>query len=57
MVSYDNVLSPSGSIVFSGFFTGDVDLMSDHIKNQGWEIKSVLERNGWACIICGKPAK
>jgi ribosomal protein L11 methyltransferase len=57
MSAYNNVLAPSGSIVFSGFFSGDVDLMSEHITNQGWQVKSVLNRNGWACIICGKPAK
>lgn len=55
MKTYDSVLAPSGHIIFSGFFTGDVEVMSENIHSLGWKIESVLERNGWACIICGKP--
>ncbi len=57
MPTYDKVLSLSGTIVFSGFFTGDVVQMSNHINKLDWSIDKVLERNGWACIICGKTAK
>ena len=57
MPIYDKVLSHSGTIVFSGFFTGDVDQMKEQINKLDWTIVKVLERNGWACIICGKTAK
>ncbi len=56
MTSYNSVLEPGGTIVFSGFFTVDVPFMKEHIEGMGWTIDNVLERNGWACIICGKTA-
>jgi ribosomal protein L11 methyltransferase len=55
MATYDTVLACGGKIVFSGFFTGDVGLMSKSISDRKWSIDEVLERDGWACIICGKP--
>ena len=56
MPNYNSVLEPGGTIVFSGFFTGDVPFMKEHIEGVGWAIDNVLDRNGWACIICGKTA-
>ncbi|MEC7654298.1 MAG: 50S ribosomal protein L11 methyltransferase [Bacteroidota bacterium] len=56
MSSYNQVLKQGGSIVFSGFFSGDVEIMKIKIQALNWTITSTLERNGWACIICGKPA-
>ena len=56
MPAYNKVLNPGGTIVFSGFFAGDVPIMKEHIEGLGWVIDKVLDRNGWACIICGKPA-
>ena len=53
---YNSVLKPSGFIVFSGFFTGDVEVMTNEIEARDLSILNVLDRNGWACIICGKPA-
>ncbi|MAO45610.1 MAG: 50S ribosomal protein L11 methyltransferase [Crocinitomicaceae bacterium] len=54
MGAYVQVLSPEGLIAFSGFFTGDVPLMTEHIESHGLEVVKVLEREGWACIVCGK---
>ena len=54
MGAYTQVLSPDGLIAFSGFFTGDVPLMTEHIESHGLEVVKVLEREGWACIVCGK---
>lgn len=53
--AYNSSLEPSGQIVFSGFFTGDVKVMRKEVEARGLTILKVLERNGWACIICGKP--
>jgi len=56
MSTYNKVLKQGGSIVFSGFFSVDVEIMKKEIQALNWTIISNLERNGWACIICGKPA-
>ena len=55
MFKYNKVLNQGGLIVFSGFFIGDVEIMKKEIQALNWTIVSTLERNGWACIICGKP--
>jgi ribosomal protein L11 methyltransferase len=54
MEQYDSVLRPGGNIVFSGFFIGDVPLLEKSVRERNWDVLEVLERNGWACIICGK---
>lgn len=56
MPAYGKHLRPGGHLLLSGFFTGDVDALKVAIEASGLQIQSVLERNGWACIICGKPA-
>jgi len=56
MSTYNKVLKRGGSIIFSGFFSVDVEIMKMEIQALNWTITSTLERNGWACIICGKPA-
>ena len=55
--SYYRALATAGTIVFSGFFVGDVDEMKEQIHGRGLDIISVINRNDWACIICGKTAK
>ena len=56
MFTYNKVLKQGGTIVFSGFFSVDIEIMKMEIQAINWTITSTLERNGWACIICGKPA-
>ena len=55
MSIYDSVLKAGGNLLFSGFFTGDVKQMTESITAIGLHVISVMERDGWACILCGKP--
>ena len=57
MSIYDSVLKAGGNLVFSGFFTGDVKQMTESITAIGLHVISVMERDGWACILCGKPVE
>tara|TARA_B110000444_G_C18782859_1_gene568358 strand:- start:237 stop:1106 length:870 start_codon:yes stop_codon:yes gene_type:complete len=54
---YNNVLKPGGDLVFAGFFTGDVKQMRESIISLGLHVVNVIEREGWACIHCGKPVE
>ena len=55
MQIYDEHLKPDGNLLLSGFFIGDVDTLKAAIEASNIQIEKVLDRNGWACIICGKP--
>lgn len=56
MPVYSKHLIPGGHLLLSGFFTGDVEVLQQSIEERGMQIEKVLDRDGWACIICGKPA-
>lgn len=55
MPEYGKRLRSGGNLLLSGFFTGDVPVLKESIKAAGMHVDDVLDREGWACIICGKP--
>jgi ribosomal protein L11 methyltransferase len=57
MATYDSVLKVGGKIALSGFFIGDVPVISEETERLGWSVVEVLESDGWACIICVKTPK
>jgi|TARA_B110000093_G_C12894349_1_gene377523 ribosomal protein L11 methyltransferase len=57
MKIYNSVLKPGGRLVFSGFFMSDVNQMTASITALGLQVVNVIERDGWACILCGKPVE
>jgi len=57
MSIFNSVLKPGGRLVFSGFFMGDVKQMTESITALGLQVVNVIERDGWACILCGKPVE
>jgi len=57
MAIYNRVLKDGGKVALSGFFTNDVDVLRVEIEKCSWKVIEVLEREGWACIICVKTPK
>ncbi|PCJ81441.1 MAG: 50S ribosomal protein L11 methyltransferase [Bacteroidetes bacterium] len=52
--TYNRVLKEEGIVALSGFFTGDVEILREEIDKLNWKVVKVLEKEGWACIICVK---
>lgn len=55
MKSYVDTLSQGGSILFSGFFAHDFDLINDEALKQGLEFQSKIEEERWQCVHYRKP--
>jgi len=56
MVEYSRLLIPGGHLLLSGFFQGDIPAMAEGIAQAGLIVLDSKERDGWACIHCGKPS-
>jgi ribosomal protein L11 methyltransferase len=57
MHSYARTLRPGGSLFLSGFFEGDVAAIREVAESQGLVLREVANREGWACMHCGKPSQ
>lgn len=55
MKSYVVTLSSGGSILFSGFFEHDFDLIDAEAKAQGLIFESKIEEERWQCVHYRKP--
>lgn len=56
MAEYARVLIPGGQLLLSGFFQGDIPAMEEGVVDVGLSVFHSVERDGWACIHCGKPS-
>ena len=44
-------MSPTGRLILSGFYTGDIPLLIDKAATLGLTLTMQKEENGWACIV------
>lgn len=49
-----SVLNTNGTLVLSGLLVEDVQLMTDKINECGLKLKSMMQKNSWACLIVEK---
>ena len=56
MMRYTRTLKRGGHLLLSGFFEGDVPVLSAAVEAQGLHVHGVDVREGWACMHCGKPS-
>lgn len=54
MSTYARGLKPNGILAISGFYVTDIPLLEQEALKQGLSKLSVLELDGWACVIIGK---
>jgi ribosomal protein L11 methyltransferase len=55
MKSYIKTLAPGGSILFSGFFAHDFELINDEAQKNGLELQHKIEEERWQCCHYRKP--
>jgi ribosomal protein L11 methyltransferase len=54
MVDFAQALSPGGWIAMSGFLQEDAAAVAQAAREQGMELKSEQERDGWIVMVCKK---
>lgn len=52
--SYARALKPGGTMILSGFYPSDVELIEDYARPFGLRRTSVTELDGWACLTLSK---
>lgn len=50
MTAYAESLNPGGTILFSGFYTEDIDAINESCEANGLNFESKLTRNNWASL-------
>ncbi|WP_421754371.1 50S ribosomal protein L11 methyltransferase [Croceimicrobium sp.] len=55
MKAYVDTLASGGSILFSGFFAHDFELIDEEAQNQGLEFRHRIEEERWQCVHYQKP--
>ena len=55
MKAYVDTLASGGSILFSGFFAHDFELIDEEARKQGLEFRHRIEEERWQCVHYQKP--
>lgn len=55
MKNYVATLAPGGSILFSGFFAHDFELINNEALKQGLQFQAKIEEERWQCVHYRKP--
>lgn len=52
--AYSRALVPGGKMFLSGFYTGDIPVITDEAKKYGLSLEAATEKDKWACITLTK---
>lgn len=55
--AYSDAMQPGGTMLLSGFYTGDIPVIEEVALRYGHRVVGFTERDGWACVELVKDTK